>query len=87
MRGLYNVTSSTQPRPVEYSIRKADWQTSSYSEGNGGECVEVALNLAANEGVVPVRDSKDRQGPKLAFSADAWSAFTQGVAGGEFGAV
>ncbi|MDH6118706.1 hypothetical protein ABH930_003651 [Kitasatospora sp. GAS204A] len=64
-----------------------DWRTSSYSEGDGGDCVEVALNLAAADGVVPVRDSKDRQGPELAFGADAWSAFTRGVAGGEFGIV
>ncbi|MFF2377109.1 DUF397 domain-containing protein [Streptomyces xiamenensis] len=34
------------------------WFTSSYSS-NGGDCVEVAANLAASHGVVPVRDSKD----------------------------
>ncbi|MFH8877445.1 DUF397 domain-containing protein, partial [Streptomyces sp. NPDC017852] len=35
------------------------WFTSSYSN-NGGACVEVAANLTASRGVVPVRDSKDR---------------------------
>ncbi|WP_370217862.1 Scr1 family TA system antitoxin-like transcriptional regulator [Kitasatospora sp. GAS1066B] len=87
MRGFQNVTIPRQQQPVAYSYRKADWRTSSYSQGDGGECVEVALNLAAADGVVPVRDSKDRQGPELAFGAEAWAAFTRGVAGGRFGEV
>ncbi|RIV36565.1 DUF397 domain-containing protein [Micromonospora radicis] len=36
------------------------------------ECVEVADNLP---GVVAVRDSKDRQGPVLAFTPQTWRAF------------
>lgn len=59
------------------------WFTSSYS-GNGGECIEVAANLAASRGVVPVRDSKDPNGPALLFQADAFSAFVAAVAHGEF---
>jgi hypothetical protein len=59
------------------------WHTSSYSE-NGGQCVEVAANLAATHGVVPVRDSKDRSGPALSFTAEAWTAFVSGVREGEF---
>jgi hypothetical protein len=31
-----------------------------------------------------VRDSKDRDGSVLVFSADEWRAFTDGVRGGEF---
>jgi hypothetical protein len=50
---------------------RARWEKSSYSNGNGGNCVEVARNLA---GVVPVRDSKN-PGPALVVSADAWQAF------------
>lgn len=38
------------------------WFTSSYSS-NGGDCIEVARNLASRAGVVPVRDSKDIEGP------------------------
>ncbi|MYZ41304.1 DUF397 domain-containing protein, partial [Streptomyces sp. SID4917] len=38
------------------------WFTSSYSN-NGGNCVEVAANLASSRGVVPVRDSKNPSGP------------------------
>lgn len=41
------------------------WVTSSYSN-NGGQCVEVAANLAVSRGVVPVRDSKNPAGPVVA---------------------
>ncbi|MEV7022126.1 DUF397 domain-containing protein [Kitasatospora sp. NPDC093558] len=47
------------------------WFKSSYSTTDGGECVEVAAVPAA----VLVRDSKDKAGPALAFSPDAWAAF------------
>ncbi|MFJ2955384.1 DUF397 domain-containing protein [Streptomyces sp. NPDC087270] len=59
------------------------WFTSSYSS-NGGECMEVAANLAASCGIVPVRDSKDPGGPVLAFPADAFALFVAGVKAGEF---
>lgn len=59
------------------------WFTSSYSN-NGGQCVEVAANLAASRGLVPVRDSKDPGGPVLAFPADAFASFVAGVKAGEF---
>ncbi|MEV7287667.1 DUF397 domain-containing protein [Streptomyces sp. NPDC093252] len=62
------------------------WFTSSYSD-NGGDCVEVATNLAASGGVVPVRDSKSPAGPILDFPADAFATFVAGVRGGRFGAV
>jgi Domain of unknown function (DUF397) len=58
-----------------------EWITSSYSGANGGNCVEVAPGFT---GVVPVRDSKDPQGPALVFPADAWTAFLGGVRRGEF---
>ncbi|MEU1802602.1 DUF397 domain-containing protein [Streptomyces sp. NPDC019937] len=47
------------------------WFKSSYSGGDGGECVEVATC----SDTIHVRDSKDRQGPQLAFSPAAWTAF------------
>ncbi|MEU6627796.1 DUF397 domain-containing protein [Streptomyces parvus] len=62
------------------------WFTSSYSE-NGGQCVEVATNLAAPHGIVPVRDSKNVSGPALTVPAAAFSAFVAGVRAGNFGAV
>jgi hypothetical protein len=48
-----------------------DWRKSSYSSGNGGNCVEVGH--AAN--AVAVRDTKDRDGRMLAFSAMVWATF------------
>lgn len=47
---------------------------SSYSNGTGGECVEVALG---HPGAIPVRDSKTARhgGPVLLFRTTAWSAF------------
>ncbi|MFJ5863355.1 DUF397 domain-containing protein [Streptomyces parvus] len=62
------------------------WFTSSYSD-NGGQCVEVATNLAAPHGIVPVRDSKNVTGPALTVPAAAFSAFVVGVRAGDFGAV
>ena len=49
----------------------SNWRTSSYSGSNGGECVEVAT-----AGTVLVRDTADRGGPVLTFTAEAWRAFT-----------
>jgi Domain of unknown function (DUF397) len=56
------------------------WRKSSYSGNGGANCVEVAGNLT---GFVLVRDSKDREGPGLALSDQAWSAFVQGIKQGE----
>jgi hypothetical protein len=53
---------------------RVNWRTSSYSTGNG-ECVEAA-NL---EGVVLVRDTKDRQGRTLSINASAWLKFTRTI--------
>ena len=44
------------------------WRKSSFSFSNGN-CVEVASGVA-------VRDTQDRQGPVLKFSAAKWRAFT-----------
>ncbi|WP_328328052.1 MULTISPECIES: DUF397 domain-containing protein [unclassified Streptomyces] len=61
------------------------WFKTSYS-GNGGQCIEVAANLIAPHGVVPVRDSKNPNGPVLSVRACAFASFVAGVKGGEFGA-
>jgi hypothetical protein len=63
-------------------LTNADWRKSSFSGGNGGNCVEVARNLP---GVVAVRDSKDREGPALVFPPGEWLAFLDGVRAEEFG--
>ncbi|MFF2848760.1 DUF397 domain-containing protein [Streptomyces sp. NPDC058001] len=59
------------------------WFKSSYSE-NGGQCIEVAANLAASHGVVPLRDSKNPTGPVVNVPADAFTCFVSGIKAGEF---
>jgi Domain of unknown function (DUF397) len=51
-----------------------NWRTSSYSSGDGGQCVEVASGDA-----IVVRDTTDRPGPVLSFAADAWRTFVVSV--------
>lgn len=48
------------------------WRKSSYSGKNGGDCVEVVDGVP---GVVPVRDSKSPEGPRLTVPNGAWRAF------------
>ncbi|MFE2108362.1 DUF397 domain-containing protein [Kitasatospora sp. NPDC059463] len=49
------------------------WFKSSYSGAEGGECIEVAEATSA----VLVRDSKDKSGPHLTFSTEAWQSFVE----------
>ncbi|WP_433351070.1 DUF397 domain-containing protein [Micromonospora sp. CA-111912] len=53
-------------------MTRAQWRKSTRSSSNGGDCVEVADNLA---GIVLVRDTKDRDGGTLAFAPAAWTGF------------
>jgi hypothetical protein len=50
------------------------WRTSSYSNQDGGNCVEVAGGVL---GAVPVRDSKVPGGPVLVVPAAAWREFVR----------
>ncbi|MET9557828.1 DUF397 domain-containing protein [Streptomyces sp. NPDC006645] len=52
-----------------------EWVKSSYSNQDGGNCVEWAPSYVAATGVVPVRDSKAAAGPVLLVTRDAWSSF------------
>ncbi|MEU6764661.1 DUF397 domain-containing protein [Streptomyces sp. NPDC046853] len=86
----------------EYDLSNPRWRKSSYSNGDGGNCLEVAYDFAGAArwrkssyssgdsdncvevadgvpGVVPVRDSKNPQGPALLIGAEAWSAFVADV--------
>lgn len=53
-------------------LSDALWLKSSYSNGSGGDCVEIADNIP---GLVPVRDSKAPGGPALLLTAGAWAPF------------
>lgn len=65
-------------------IPEHGWRKSTYSGNNGGECVQWAPNYAKASHVVPVRDSKDPQGPTLLFASAIWSSFIEAVRDGEF---
>jgi hypothetical protein len=56
------------------------WRKSSSSLAPDGNCVEVAADSES----VFVRDSKDRDGPILTFTVDAWNAFILAVRSGQF---
>jgi Domain of unknown function (DUF397) len=47
-----------------------DWRKSSFS-GQNGSCVETATN----SGAVLVRDTTNRDGGTLSFTADVWRMF------------
>ncbi|MEV5413348.1 DUF397 domain-containing protein [Thermopolyspora sp. NPDC052614] len=64
--------------PVD--LTRAQWRKSTYSNGNGGACVEVARNIP---GIVAVRDSKNPSGPALVLSPGAWTAFLARVRAGD----
>ncbi|BDM67456.1 hypothetical protein HEK616_09430 [Streptomyces nigrescens] len=70
----------------ELNLAAAKWTKSSYSEGNGGECLEFSRTLTHPHGLVPVRDSKDPDGPALVIPASGWTAFIFAVKQGTFGA-
>lgn len=63
-------------------LSRVTWRKASYSSSNGGACVEVAEIPAA----VAVRDSKDPDGPKLAFTATEWKAFVRRAKSGRYDA-
>ncbi|MCM2392150.1 DUF397 domain-containing protein [Streptomyces sp. CWNU-1] len=53
------------------SPASVDWFKSSYSEGSGNACLEVA----SLDHQVGIRDSKDKQGPALVVPSPAWAQF------------
>ncbi|MFJ6821938.1 DUF397 domain-containing protein [Streptomyces niveus] len=75
----------------EYDLSAATWHKSTYSDGSGGDCLEMATwrksthsdgsggnCLEVADGlpdIVPVRDSKSPELPGVVFPAPAWAAF------------
>ncbi|OKK20259.1 hypothetical protein AMK09_16820 [Streptomyces sp. CB02488] len=57
-------------------LSTAHWRSSSYSNTNGGECVEITDDFP---GIIPVRDSKNPAGPALVVEAAAWGAFVSSL--------
>jgi Domain of unknown function (DUF397) len=53
------------------------WRKSTHS-GTNGDCIETATG----QGVILVRDTKNRDGGALAFGADAWASFVTSLQAG-----
>ncbi|MGJ5754073.1 uncharacterized protein DUF397 [Streptomyces puniciscabiei] len=76
------------------SIENLTWFKSSYSSGEGGDCVELAyiwrksthsggeggdcLEVATHPTAIHIRDSKQPAAPHLTVTPAAWSAFLLG---------
>ncbi|MGW2740755.1 DUF397 domain-containing protein [Streptomyces sp. NPDC001450] len=56
-------------------LSTAVWIKSSYSGGDEN-CLEVTHDFPT---LIPIRDSKNPQGPKLFFSSVTWAAFTSSL--------
>lgn len=61
----------------EQGMADLAWYKSSYSGGDGGECVEVAVETST----VHIRDSKNIRRPHLSIRAAGWAAFLDFAAG------
>jgi hypothetical protein len=80
---------------TDFDLSHLTWRKSSYSGGNGGNCVEIAparrksgrnggngggcIEVASVQRVIAVRDSKDSSGSVLTFTPQVWRAFTISV--------
>ena len=61
---------------MDADLTRATWRKSTYSNGTGGDCVEIADMPGGRHAM---RDSKNPHGPVLLFSANQWQAFTRRV--------
>lgn len=75
-------------------MMKTDEWIKALASAQNGACVEVfhracdsgsCVEVAAMADVVLVRDSKNPDGPRLAFSPEEWHEFVGSVKRGEFG--
>ena len=66
-------------RPIRMANRDLSWRKAQVSIANGA-CVEVA----AFQGMVMIRHSKDPDGPVLEYTPAEWHAFLHGAKCGEF---
>ncbi|MEU9334069.1 DUF397 domain-containing protein [Streptomyces sp. NPDC048290] len=64
------MSSTHGPRPLR-------WVKSTYSGGEGGQCIEWAPEHAAATGEFLVRDSKDPNGPRLALTREGFAGLVE----------
>ncbi|MFC9611996.1 DUF397 domain-containing protein [Streptomyces sp. NPDC056938] len=66
-------------RSIPHTASLKGWRKSSYSNDQGGSCLEVLDHHPAG---IPVRDSKTPNGPALVFPSTGWSSFITAVKAG-----
>ena len=69
-----------ETKGLRVNLSDATWRKSTRSGPNCDNCVEVAFVDQA----IAVRDSKNRDGGVLLFTAGEWDAFVAGAKDGEF---
>lgn len=69
----------------EPDLSLVSWRKSSYSNGTGGSCVEIAVlpTASGSPPQIAVRDSKDPYGPHLTFTTRHWRALTASIKAGQ----
>ncbi|MEU6748909.1 DUF397 domain-containing protein [Spirillospora sp. NPDC046719] len=61
-------------------VEAGSWQKSTHSDSSGGACVEVGEMTSG----VALRDSKDPEGPKLAFGRGAFGVLVSDIRAGRY---
>ncbi|MFI6445789.1 Scr1 family TA system antitoxin-like transcriptional regulator [Kitasatospora sp. NPDC050543] len=81
IRRIMEELINMKPQPT--APNSVSWFKASYSGGGNGGCIEISTDLLPL-GQVPIRDSKDPDGPNLLFPTEAFADFRRAVAAGEF---
>ncbi|WP_435131505.1 DUF397 domain-containing protein [Actinacidiphila sp. bgisy144] len=68
--------------PASQLAAEDAWFKSSYSDGTGNSCVEVANRLSVHADIL-IRDSKDKSGPALHVTHEGWGALLDLVRSGD----
>lgn len=61
---------------MKADLSHATWRKSTFSNGSGGNCVQVGQ---LPQGRLAVRDTQNRTGAVLQFSAEAWHLFITSI--------
>ncbi|MGX1561932.1 DUF397 domain-containing protein [Streptomyces sp. NPDC055506] len=63
-------------RTISNAATLNGWRKSTYSNDQGGSCLEILDDYGCG---IPVRDSKNPKGPALVFGSDGWSSFVTAI--------
>ncbi len=66
---------------MDVDLSGATWRKSTYSNGSGDDCLEVAC---LPDGAHAMRDSKNPDGGVIILGRDSWASFIHGIKAGQF---